>query len=269
MKRGKKNNPFTAALGEELTTRKVLEKAKDREEDRILMATMDEDFKAEIIAEPIDSTKPIPQVEVDAKVVPISQSKKAKKSVAKKISAEKKVAKKIPAVEEKKSASIKIEAENDFEKRIFAEADNDFFDEKIPQNIGENMRSKVTEKIKDTEEKKSPQSSFRSKYIQKQFADAETADAENETSPDFDPELNRKLTRAEIAGVGLSAAMLIYAFVNLDKPLFFLALSLFTHLMRPLIGSLCGKYNRKVQNAMRSFSIVVFIGSLVILFTMR
>ena len=61
MKRKKKNNAFTSALGEELTTRKVLEKAKNNEENRILMAAMDEDFKAEIIAEPIDSAKPIPQ----------------------------------------------------------------------------------------------------------------------------------------------------------------------------------------------------------------
>ena len=163
---------------------------------------------------------------------------------------------------------MKLEAENDFEKRIFAEAENDFYDEKIPQHIGKNMRSKITEKLADGDEKRLSQNAFRSKFVQKKFEeiDTENLDSEDEDSPNFNPELRRKLSRAEMAGVGISAIMMIYAFENLDKPLFFLALSLFIHLMRPFIGSFFGKHNRAVQNAMRSFSWVLFIGAMVFLF---
>jgi|GEM_PF-2394280 len=266
MRKRKKNNAFTSALGEELTTRKVLEKAKDNEENRILMAAMDEDFKAEIIAEPVDSTRTIPQYD-DAPVIPVSQSKKAKAKKSSAKSADKKISDK-KNFSAKKILPVKLEAENDFEKRIFAEAENDFYDEKIPQHIGKNMRSGITEKLADGDEKKSSQNAFRSKFVQKKFEEINTENLaeDDEDSPDFNPELHRKLSRAETAGVGLSAIMMIYAFENLDKPLFFLALSLFIHLMRPLIGSFFGKNNRAVQNAMRSFSWVLFFGALVFLF---
>ena len=274
MRRGKKNNAFTAALGEELTTRKVLEKAKDREETRVIMSGMEDEFVSEIIAEPIDSGKPIFQSKIDAPVRPAKRSKPraeklAEKKSSAKISTDKKSA---PEKSAKKIPPVKLEAENEFEERIFAEAENDFYDEKIPQNVGKNMRSKVTEKISDSEtEIKSPQNAYRSKFYQKQFEDldAENIDAENDDAPDFDPELHRKLTRAEMAGVGISALMLLYAYDNADKPLFFLALSLLIHLMRPLIGAFFGKKNRAVQNAMRSFSWVLFIGSLVFLFVLN
>ena len=274
MKRGNKNNAFTEALGAELSTRKVLEKAKDNAETRILMADMEGEFEPDTIAEPIDSTKPVyaPPVRYLSEVEPKSRKKTKAKTKVKKVSDKTAAPKKKSAPEKvsdkKISVSKKIEPETEFEKRVFAEADNDFYDEKIPQNIGNNMRSNVTEKI--AEKLPDSQTAFRSKFVNKQLEDLKdkNSDVEGENAPDLDPELHRKLTRAEMAGVALSALLMIDAYINLDKPLFFIALSLFVHLMRPLFGAFCGKYNRAVQNGMRSFSFVLFIGAIIILFLM-
>ena len=275
MKQGKKNNAFTAALNKEISTRKVLEKAKDNAENKILLSEMSRGFEPETIAEPIDSTKPIPQIETDPPIKPVKRSKdKIKKSLTEKSAAKKTSSKKISAKKisaEEVPVSKKLEPNSEFEKRIFAEAENDFYDEKIPQNIGKNMRSKITEKIIDPEaEKRVPQNIYRSKFLKNQFEKIDDdIDAEDENSPNYDPELYRKLSRAELAGLGISIFMMAYAFVNLDKPLFFCAMSLFMHLVRPFVGSFFGRYNRSVQNAMRSCSIVLFIGAMVLLFMMR
>jgi len=60
--------------------------------------------------------------------------------------------------------------------------------------------------------------------------------------------------------------MLVYSLAKGDKPLFFVSTALLTFLLRPLIGALFGKNNRAVQNALHSFSIVMFIGALIMLF---
>jgi len=59
---------------------------------------------------------------------------------------------------------------------------------------------------------------------------------------------------------------LVYAVSTMDKPLFFMSMSLLSHTLRPLIGALFGKHNREVQNALRGFSIVLFFGALFFLF---
>lgn len=219
-------NDFIDALNEEILSRKIFDKAKTHEEENIFLS----------------ETKIEPAVKNEIK---ISKPKKNKKSKPK-ISEEKILPPKIETVE-------KVEAKDDFEKRIFAEAENDFYEEKVSE-IGKHMRLKV-------EEKKNFAPIFHSKSIEK---DIQEPDAENLPPPD--PELYRKLTRAEKAGVTLSVMMLAYSFVTLDKPLFFMALSLLSHLLRPFIGRLCGRHNREVQNALRSFSIVLFFGAILFIF---
>ena len=80
------------------------------------------------------------------------------------------------------------------------------------------------------------------------------------------PKIKRSLSHAEASGVVISAVMLIYSVAEFDKPLFFLSTALLTFLLRPLIGALFGKHNRAVQNALHSFSVVLFIGALIMLF---
>lgn len=105
-------------------------------------------------------------------------------------------------------------------------------------------------------------------FHSKRFIDSETQ-AEEEKLQSTPPkiEIKQKLTHAETSGVAISAIMLVYSLAEGDKPLFFLSTSLLTFLLRPIIGKLFGKHNRAVQNALHSFSIVLFIGAILILFT--
>ena len=104
-------------------------------------------------------------------------------------------------------------------------------------------------------------------FRSKKFIDSETQAAEDKKkSATPEPEIKSKLSHAETSGIAISAVMLIYSLSKGDKPLFFLSTSLLLFLLRPLIGALFGKHNRAVQNALYSFSIVLFIGALIMLF---
>ena len=104
-------------------------------------------------------------------------------------------------------------------------------------------------------------------FHSKNFIDSETQAAEDKKkSAPPTPELKSKLSHAETSGVAISAVMLVYSFITEDKPLFFVSTALLIFLLRPLIGALFGKHNRAVQNALHSFSIVLFIGALIMLF---
>lgn len=104
-------------------------------------------------------------------------------------------------------------------------------------------------------------------FHSKNFSDSETQAAEDrKKSVTHEPELKHKLSHAETSGVAISAVMLVYSLAEGDKPLFFLSMSLLTFLLRPIIGGLFGKNNRAVQNALHSFSVVLFVGALIMLF---
>ena len=104
-------------------------------------------------------------------------------------------------------------------------------------------------------------------FHSKNFSDSETqAEVDRKKSAPHVPELKHKLSHAETSGVAISAVMLVYSLAEGDKPLFFLSTSLLTFLLRPLIGALFGKNNRAVQNALHSFSLVLFVGALIMLF---
>lgn len=104
-------------------------------------------------------------------------------------------------------------------------------------------------------------------FRSKKFVDSETQAAEDKKkSATPESELKRRLTHAESSGIAISAVMLVYSLKEGDKPLFFLSTSLLIFLLRPLIGAFFGKHNRAVQNALHSFSLVLFIGALLFLF---
>ena len=104
-------------------------------------------------------------------------------------------------------------------------------------------------------------------FRKKKFIDSETqAKEDKEKSSPHEPEIKKKLSHAETSGIAISAVMLVYSLSEGDKPLFFLSTSLLTFLLRPLIGALFGEHNRAVQNALHSFSVVLFIGALIFLF---
>ena len=104
-------------------------------------------------------------------------------------------------------------------------------------------------------------------FRSKKFIDSETEAKENrEKSATHEPEIKKKLSHAETSGIAISAVMLAYSLAEGDKPLFFLSTSLLIFLLRPIIGGLFGKHNQAVQNALHSFSLVLFIGALLFLF---
>jgi len=104
-------------------------------------------------------------------------------------------------------------------------------------------------------------------FRSKKFVDSDTQAAEDKKkSVKPESELKRRLTHAETSGIAISAVMLAYSLAEGDKPLFFLSTSLLIFLLRPLIGAFFGEHNRAVQNALHSFSVVLFIGSLIMLF---
>lgn len=101
----------------------------------------------------------------------------------------------------------------------------------------------------------------------KGFTDSETQiKLDREKSAAHKPEVKKKLSHAESSGIAISAVMLIYSISEQDKPLFFLSISLLIFLLRPLIGALFGEHSQAVQNALHSFSVVLFIGALILLF---
>ncbi|MBR4153266.1 MAG: hypothetical protein IKT98_09960 [Selenomonadaceae bacterium] len=104
-------------------------------------------------------------------------------------------------------------------------------------------------------------------FRSKKFIDSETQAAEDKKkSATPEPEIKSKLSHAETSGIAISAVMLVYSLKEGDKPLLFMSTALLIFLMRPLIGALFGKHNRAVQNALHSFSIVLFIGALIFVF---
>lgn len=229
MKKDLRNN-FTDALNEEILSRKIFDKAKTSDTENIFIAETETKMDAEPVAPP--------------EVKNFKRKKKIKKSPPK-----------IETVE--KIPEPKVEPKDNFEERVFAEAENDFYENQVAE-IERNMRSKVEEK------KNFAPPAFHSRMVDN---DVQELDEEKDLQqPEYDPELHRKLTHAELIGVVLSVAMLGYSFVNLDKPLFFLAMSLLSHLLRPLVGGFFGKHNRAVQNAMRSFSLVLFFGAILFIF---
>lgn len=150
--------------------------------------------------------------------------------------------------------TIEVKPETKLEERILKEADNTFFDEKpAPKKVAE--------------EKPAPRKSiYHSKALKKL---AEEQEEEKISAPKIELpkiELPHKWSHAEKFGLVAAVAMLVYAFVTLDKPLFFLALSLFVHLLSTPAGNLFGKHSAAVQNSLRTFSIVLFFGALLFLF---
>ncbi len=230
-KRKKFRNEFTDALGEEMSSRENLN------------------------LENIKKAANKPKVDLKKKVKPKVEPSIAEIKVADVKIVEVATEIKIAEVAQVEVADVKVDAE--FEKRVFAEANNNFFDEK-PKRPRRHFNSDDTAT--------SSRSAFRAKMIKDRLAEEKELEIERKKNFAKDADLRRKLTRAEMVGAALSVAMLAYSISTYDKPLFFMAMSLLSHTLRPLIGGLFGKYNRPVQNALHGFSIVLFFGALFFLF---
>ena len=155
---------------------------------------------------------------------------------------------------------VAVETNPELEQRALKEADNTFFDEKpAPKSDDSHKKIELA--------KSGRKSVYRSKALRR-WDEEQDSDTPPKNPVAQEPEIEppRRMSRPEKAGAVISIAMVAYAFSALDKPLFFLAMSLLVHSFRPLIGAFSGKYNQPVQNALRSFSIVLFFGSILFIF---
>lgn len=238
-----KKNEFTEALNKELSSRKIF--------DKTVNTKKNDEYQGELFLEEFED-KLIPEKEPSEVLIQKNlESNSKEKNPA--------LLKTDPTKQQEEPSIEKIE--DKFEEKIFSEADDEFFDEPPLPTI---IKRKKTKSEKDNLHS----SVYHSKAMKKW---EEAQEEENQESPknsiqNSNDDIYRKLTRAEVAGSTISTLMLIYSITTFDKPLFFLSVSLITHLMRPLIGRLFGKYNRAVQSGLRSFSIVLFFGALILIF---
>lgn len=247
-KRKKKSplrNEFTDALNVEMAERKIIERTQketgNRKQETVENAAVG---VAAVSLDKVSVEKPATE-KISNEKVPLEKIPVEKVSIEK-VSVEKIEVEKIPAIEESKKIQIvEVKTDKKLEERILKEADKKFLDEK-PK----------TEKPR--------KSIFRSKAMQS-WEDEQDEKITPPTAPQI--KKPRKMSHPEKFGGIISVVMLVYAFVNMDKPLFFLALSLFAHFLGYSIAAVFGKYADAVQNAIHSFSIVIFFGAIMFLFT--
>ncbi len=230
-KRKKLRDKFTDALGEEISARENL--------------NLDNLKKVESTPK-VDLTKKVePAEKVEPSIAEISNDKVDEVKPVE-----------VSSVEVSNVEIVEVKVDAEFEERVLAEANNDFLDDK----------PKRPRRMMSTEDIASSRSAFRAKLIQDRIAEEKELEIERKKNSDKNSDLRRNLTRSEMAGAAISAAMLAYSLSTYDKPLFFMAMSLLSHTLRPLIGGFFGKHNRSVQNALHGFSIVLFFGALLFLF---
>ena len=172
-------------------------------------------------------------------------------------------------------ASSQPVRDNDFERRVNAEADNDFYDDKPAQQIGDTFRSKAIDR-RPTVENSSESQSFgdvnevknnRKLNIREPIkvnVRHEIMDRSEYTEVSSTEQ--KPIRRTETYGIVISAVALLYGILTKDKALVFLSVSLLLFLTRPVIAAPFGKYSQAVQNAIKGFSIALFIGSIFFIF---
>ena len=234
-KKRKKKSPlhdeFTDALNVEMAERKIVERIQPKiEEPKVSL----EKITVEKVAKVEIPTKKVETPKVEIETISIEKVEEIPASPVE-------IKEKVPIVE--------VKVDKKLEQRILREANNTVLDEKPPVS-------------------KPKKSTYRSKTM-KRF------ESEREEEKVLPPEVEsaakiekpRKMSHAEKFGGIVSIIMLVYASVNFDKPLFFLSMALFANFLRQPLGSIFGKHAEDVSNALHTFSIVVFLGAILFLFT--
>ncbi len=174
-----------------------------------------------------------------------------------------------------------IKVDRDFEQRIENEANNDFFDEKPLQNVGRNFRSKINRNNENLNQHVDDKDSFEDNNSEKIKNNNRTLHLREPIKVNVRHELKERSMaediitpvetkepprRTETYGIVISAVALLYSVSTADKALVFLSLSLLLYLMRPIIAAPFGKHSQEIQNAIKGFSIALFIGAIFFVF---
>lgn len=179
---------------------------------------------------------------------------------------------------EKDNKKIKeiIKTDNDFDKRVSAEAENDFYDEKPSQIDNGAFRSNIISKTGSNEKIEKPILETNKKGNRKinlrepvkvnvRHEIKDSKERFEETSPSTEAE-KKPQRRTETYGILISAIALIYSIYTADRPLLFLSASLVLFLTRSIIAAPFGQHKQSIQNAIKGFSIVLFFGAIFFIF---
>lgn len=157
--------------------------------------------------------------------------------------------------------------DSDFERRVNAEADNDFYDEKPPQNTGETFRSGAVKRKSSLGNEANFETSNRKLSLREPIkVNVRHQIGENVEEIEVEIPSKEPIRRTETYGIVISAVALLYSIATKDKPLLFLSVSLLLYLTRPVIAAPFGKHSHSVQNAIKGFSMALFIGSIFFIF---
>ena len=172
---------------------------------------------------------------------------------------------------EKSTADLPVR-DSDFEKRVNAEADNDFYDEKPAQQIGDTFRSNAIKRksfaLEDLDNEEVKDIKPNRKINLREPVTVNIRHEIKDRSEDIEivAEEKKPIRRTETYGIIISAVAFVYSIFTKDKPLLFLSVSLLLYLMRPIIAAPFGKYSQSVQNAIKGFSMALFFGSIFFIF---
>ncbi len=148
-------------------------------------------------------------------------------------------------------------SDSDFERRVNAEADNDFFDDKPTQQTSNTFHSKEIKPNRKINIREPIKVNVRHEIRDRTQV---IEDIEIESSE------KKPVRRTETYGIVLSAVAFIYSIFTKDKPLLFFSVSLLLYLLRPVIAAPFGKHSQSVQNAIKGFSMALFFGSIFFIF---
>lgn len=170
-----------------------------------------------------------------------------------------------------------VNADSDFERRVNAEAENDFYDDKPKDKFARAFKSDVVSR------KISTNDDVRDDEVEENIKPKETKDVKGRRKINLrEPikvnvrhevrdraekmELNsvnkEPLRRTETYGIVISAVALIYSISTADRALLFFSVSLLLYLIRPIVAAPFGKYSNTIQNLLKGFSIALFFGAI-------
>lgn len=164
--------------------------------------------------------------------------------------------------------SVKVEEPIKIEKTVAVE--NDILDETPVQSVQsqERFHSKVIQRTKVNETSENIEKSRKKLSLREPV----TVNIKHEVKErklieeELQTEVKEPRRRTETYGVVLSALALVYSIVVKDKAMIFLSTSLLVFLLRSTIAAPFGKYKQSVENAIRGFSMAVFIGAILFIF---
>ena len=170
--------------------------------------------------------------------------------------------------------------DEDFERRVNAEADNDFYDDRVGKDIGSTFRSTALQRNK-TEGEYDVDSTSDDNVVDDYVNEMKEQRGNRKLNlrspvkvnvryevpsksdePEIHEEPKEPPRRTETYGIVISAVAVIYGISTQDRALLFLSVSLLVYLLRSNLAAPFGKHSHSIENLLRGFSIALFLGAI-------